>query len=154
MTLALTEDFDFFPFVIPERDGDSGRRKVKLALRDDNKVVIWSGYVEREAKVLKSIYEKVGLDYAYGGEWYCGYVAFPLKDVPDDMRDCYTEKLSDVVVHGGMTYCETHGDYIVFGFDCAHAGDESNPKVHDPKWVMDETTRMECQLRKAFGLEK
>ena len=33
------------------------------------------------------------------------------------------EKLDSMEVHGGITYNNEHGDIIILGFDCAHAGD-------------------------------
>lgn len=38
------------------------------------------------------------------------------------------------------------GDLVVFGFDCAHAGDEDNPKLRDHLIVMLLTEQMERQL--------
>ena len=41
---------------------------------------------------------------------------------------------------------EIEDSYIVFGFDCAHSGDEDNSNLQNPDYVMELTERMEQQL--------
>ena len=49
-------------------------------------------------------------------------------------------------IHGGLTFCKVFGNYTVFGFDCAHAGDENNPKLRDANYVMKLVEQMEQQI--------
>jgi hypothetical protein len=54
---------------------------------------------------------------------YCGYCRFierPVREVG------YKGILTYVPVHGGITYANEDEDGMVYGFDCAHAGDEGN----------------------------
>ena len=38
-------------------------------------------------------------------------------------------------------------DWVIFGFDCAHADDEFNSNLRDPKHVMELTKQMESQMK-------
>ena len=62
----------------------------------------------------------------------CGYVRFPKKPVKEDG---YNGILTYVPVHGGITYAHSNEDGMVYGFDCAHSGDEDNPDVRDTSWL-------------------
>ena len=62
----------------------------------------------------------------------CGYVRFPKKPVKEDS---YNGILTYIPVHGGLTYAEWDEYGKVYGFDCAHSGDEDNPDVCDISWL-------------------
>lgn len=68
----------------------------------------------------------------------CGYVRFPTKPVKEDG---YYGILTYVPVHGGITYAHQSESGIVYGFDCAHYSDESNPDVRDITWL-----KSQCHL--------
>ena len=78
---------------------------------------------------------------------YNGYVALHKRNVPKKWwGDCSADALQYLVVHGGFTYCEKEGNYIVFGFDCAHLGDDENKQLRSADYVMQLTEQMEEQL--------
>jgi hypothetical protein len=80
---------------------------------------------------------------------YCGYVAIRNKDIPKEWCGNYdSDALQYLSIHGGITYCESKGDYTVFGFDCAHAGDEENEKLRDKNHIMDLAKQMRQQLER------
>ena len=77
----------------------------------------------------------------------CGYVALKKEQVPREWWGNYdADALQYLNVHGGLTYCKVEGDYIVFGFDCAHLDDDKRPELQDPEFVMRLTEQMEQQL--------
>ena len=78
----------------------------------------------------------------------CGYVAFPAKDIPKKWHGTYNaDALQYLNIHGGLTFAKKpNDDWVVFGFDCAHSGDEDNASLKDPEYVMDLTRQMEQQL--------
>jgi len=110
--------YNFGPFVM---DTDSAR----TVLVDGNKCVI-----EVDCKVVPS--------------WLCGYVAVPRAKVPAEWIAEFENIPVDV--HGGVTYLQVFGEYVVIGFDCAHVWDEGDPKVHDPEFVMSLVNDMAGQL--------
>ena len=112
--------YDFGPFV---RDSDRAR----TVLVEDNKCV-----VEVDPRVIPS--------------WLCGYVAVPRSKVPLKWIEDYYDIPVDV--HGGVTYLVVFGEYVVIGFDCAHAGDEGRPDLHVPQHVMTMVRDLEDQLIK------
>lgn len=62
-----------------------------------------------------------------------GHYGLPYMEVPCD-------------VHGGLTYGEREGDYVVFGFDTNHLGDENRPQLLDSAFIMAEAKRMRAQI--------
>lgn len=71
---------------------------------------------------------------------HCGYVAFPKRPVSEKG---YGGLLTYVPVHGGITYAQEFTDgSMVYGFDCAHAGDESNPNTSDLTWLRSECLKL------------
>jgi hypothetical protein len=77
----------------------------------------------------------------------CGYCALLKTSVPEAWWGHYgADGLQFLKIHGGITYCNVEGDYVVFGFDCAHAYDEQNPNLKDPAYVMELTKTMERLL--------
>ncbi len=78
---------------------------------------------------------------------FCGYVALPKDKVPPEWHGNYdADALQYLNIHGGITYCEVNDDYIIFGFDCAHAGDETDPNMQSVDCVMKLVEDMEKQL--------
>lgn len=80
-------------------------------------------------KIVKTWTTKSGLAAAIvlvrDGSHHCGYVEAPAKLAGVDYND-----VSDINVHGGITYSgeawflDVETKPYVFGYDCAHAGDE------------------------------
>lgn len=62
----------------------------------------------------------------------CGYARFPSKPVKEDG---YYGILTYVPVHGGITYAEKDDAGMVYGFDCAHSGDDCDPRTWDTEWL-------------------
>lgn len=75
----------------------------------------------------------------YFGGTYCGYVRFPKRPT---IEESYKGILTYVPVHGGITYAEENKDGMVYGFDCNHAYDASNPSLKDMDWLKAECHRM------------
>jgi len=70
---------------------------------------------------------------------YCGYVLFAEKPMKEPG---YNGILSYVPVHGGITYARAEYGGMVYGFDCAHLGDEHNPDVRDISWLKEQCERL------------
>ncbi len=71
---------------------------------------------------------------------YCGYCVFPQKCVRETG---YSGLLTYVPVHGGITWArENENGAMTYGFDCAHAGDEDDPRCRDLLWLKIEAERM------------
>lgn len=84
------------------------------------------------------------------GHW-CGYVRFPARPVAEEG---YRGILTYVPVHGGITYAEEDNEGMVYGFDCAHSGDDSDPEVSDLAWLKAECQRMAQAVSIAAGYEE
>ena len=83
---------------------------------------------------------------------YCGYVTFPSRFLTERGYDGF---LTYVPVHGGITYAEQEDDGpMTYGFDCAHLGDDEDPKVRDMDWLTAECKRMAVGLIMAAEYEK
>ena len=68
--------------------------------------------------------------------YLCGYVEFPKSQIPERWWDDFTaEGLKYLRVHGGITHVATDETTVVFGFDCAHAGDDDRPDLQNPEHV-------------------
>jgi hypothetical protein len=79
----------------------------------------------------------------------CGYVTMKKEDVAKEWWGNYdADGLQYLAVHGGLTYASEHDDAVVFGFDCAHAGDERRPELRDPQHVLALAKQMGDQLRR------
>ena len=69
---------------------------------------------------------------------YCGYCIFPERFL---VEQGYGGMVTYVPVHGGVTYAEKREDgSMAYGFDCAHSGDEADPRCRDINWL-----RKECE---------
>lgn len=83
---------------------------------------------------------------------FCGYAKFAKRPVRERG---YNGILTWAPVHGGITYAEERKDgSMVYGFDCTHAGDESNPKCEDKAWLMAECERMALSIKAVVKYEK
>ena len=71
-------------------------------------------------------------------DWYCGYVRFK-HDLQIDV--------DEVEVHGGVTFFERYDNgTVVYGFDCNHMGDSSDPEKSDLAWLHNEVERMRASI--------
>ena len=85
------------------------------------------------------------------GAPYNGYVRFPSRPVKEEG---YQGIMTYVPVHGGITYAEESEDgSMVYGFDCAHFGDENNPELFEIDWVKAECQRMASAISIAAAYE-
>jgi hypothetical protein len=68
----------------------------------------------------------------------CGYCIFRKEEIPPSWWGDYNaDGLQYLRVHGGITYASIEGDYVVFGFDCAHCYDDKNEKLKEPLYVLE-----------------
>lgn len=82
---------------------------------------------------------------------YCGYVRFPKRPLKEQG---YDGVVTYVPVHGGVTFAREDADGMVYGFDCAHAGDERDPRVTDLTWLRAECGRLASGIVAAIGVEE
>ena len=83
---------------------------------------------------------------------YCGYCRFPRRPL---IEQGYHGIATYAPVHGGITYAEEDKDgSIVYGFDCAHSGDDEDPQTRDLVWLMAECERMAVAITLACDYEK
>jgi hypothetical protein len=73
-----------------------------------------------------------------GAPWHCGYAKFPK---PFLCEKSYWGIVSEICVHGGITYADQEGGAITYGFDCHHSGDEKNPKLKNLGYL-----KTECEI--------
>jgi hypothetical protein len=126
--------FDFPPFNLNTKDG------FKTVLVENNLCVVHA-----------NPYQSLG---GYPGlrDWYNGYCALPKASVPrrwidgDYSYNAVSEDLPDLDVHGGLTFSDVQGDYLILGFDCNHAWDEDDPALHNPGHVLELARDMERQI--------
>lgn len=84
--------------------------------------------------------------------YYCGYCIFPKRFL---VERGYGGIVIYVPVHGGITYAKEREDgSMVYGFDCAHVGDEDKPELKDINWLKKECEAMAKALRIAKKYEK
>jgi len=95
----------------------------------DNKVIVKTNYMENYRAP------------------YNGYVAIENSKIPKKWQGNYNaDGLQYLQIHGGITFCEKHDNYTVFGFDCAHADDKENKRLYELDYVMELTEQMEQQI--------
>lgn len=80
----------------------------------------------------------------HNGGWYCGYCTLP-EPLPHGIIKSGDDYWSDnpygeIEAHGGIT-CGGEVGSTMIGFDCAHCGDEDDPKTRDKEWV-----KKQCEL--------
>ena len=98
-----------------------------------------------------SIVRCEGSVYAPRG-WYCGYCRFPERPT---IEQGYSGILNYVPVHGGITYSAQDDDgTMVYGFDCAHAGDEHRDELFDLDRLSAECEQMAFAIEKAAEVER
>jgi len=111
---------------------------------EDAAEVVWKRGRVKFAIVRKSL--------PFVGEFYCGYCIFPKRFLAEKG---YGGIVTYVPVHGGITYAEERKDgNMVYGFDCAHAGDENIPELKDIEWLKRECEIMAKSLNIAKKYEK
>jgi len=77
----------------------------------------------------------------------CGYCVIEKSNIPKEWWGNYNaDGLQYLNVHGGITYCRKEGDYVVFGFDCAHSGDENIPELKNMEHVLALAQDMKRQI--------
>jgi len=71
--------------------------------------------------------------------YYCGYARFPQRMLQSELFTCF------VPVHGGISFDQgdTDGSHV-YGFDCAHAGDDLLPGAGGQAWGLSRV-RTECE---------
>lgn len=162
--------YNFYPFI----DGED----YELVLVKDNKAVIkmktsymrapYNGYVVFPTKDIPKDwwgnYNAGALQYLdiHGGITYCEVYN---NDEPELREKIYKQiqKVRSVIgIDWQEKWKETrklelkaskkigslNNSYVVFGFDCAHSGDEENTRLRDPKYIMMLTEKMEDHLVK------
>jgi hypothetical protein len=80
-------------------------------------------------------------------DYFCGYTWFEQSKIPVSWHE-YSGIPYDLDVHGGLTYSETVGDYIIYGFDCAHLRDEDNLKLRDESYILELCQIMRSEIIK------
>jgi len=111
---------------------------------EDKAVVVW-----KKGKVKFALVKK---DSLLPSEYYCGYCIFPKRFLREKG---YRGIVTYVPVHGGITYAEEREDgSMVYGFDCAHAGDEDKPELKNIEWLKKECEIMAKALKIARKYEK
>jgi len=91
-----------------------------------------------------SIWEKEGLIFSIVQQeemgHYCGYVRFPKRPVKG--TDCEGFVVY-VPVHGGISWAQESKDgSMVYGYDCAHYGDDKKPETRDRTWLAQQCEQM------------
>jgi hypothetical protein len=91
---------------------------------------------------------KMVVRYTFRDQSYlCGYVEFPKSRIPKCWWDDFTaEGLKYLRIHGGITHVATDEISVVFGMDCAHAGDGDRPELRDPEHVYQLVKDMEIVI--------
>lgn len=108
---------------------------------------------EKGEKKIKDRLCVIRIEKSYKGAYLCGYVAFKNDEIPESWVGNYSAAgLQYLNVHGGFTFANSHGDWSVFGFDCAHLHDDENPMLLDMDYVMGLAEQMESQM-KALALK-
>lgn len=77
---------------------------------------------------------------------YCGYAKFTERPTKETGYDGI---LTYVPIHGGITYAQSDEDGFEYGFDCAHAGDETCTELRDIEWLTQECERMALAIQVA-----
>jgi hypothetical protein len=71
--------------------------------------------------------------------FHCGYVVF----TPPPFESETYHDVEDVDVHGGVTWGKRFSNNVqVYGFDCAHYGDEYDPRCKDMDWLTSQCEQM------------
>lgn len=136
------ENADPFPWLReePERVTKEGRgtQIIKTELDHENNVrydVVHNFFGDDIAVIAPSIQKN----------WLCGYVTFPDGcPLPEEVN---SDIEGEANVHGGVTYSRRNEDgSYTYGFDCAHAGDDTSARANDPTWALDEAKRLYAEV--------
>jgi hypothetical protein len=82
---------------------------------------------------------------------FCGYVRFKKRPVTETG---YKGILNYAPVHGGITFATEDKAGMLYGFDCAHCDDSTNPLVRDLEWLRNECEMMGATVALAAKYEK
>lgn len=127
-------NFNFYHFNLEETE------KHKLLLVDGNKAIVKICLIP-EDKLNKFKLTTIRPFHL------CGYVAIQKNKIPVAWYNDYdADVLQFLNIHGGITFIEEKDECIIFGLDCAHAGDESDDKYIDENYVMKLVEQMEQQI--------
>lgn len=86
------------------------------------------------------------------GGHYCGYCQFAKRPV---IEQDYNGILTYVPVHGGITYAKEQPDgSMIYGFDCAHWGDDNDARCISKEWLTAECERMALGIQVAAKYEE
>lgn len=130
---------------IPEADRDE---LAKLEIDGLEASLIAKTWQEKE---IRFHLLKTPRGFLFGGH-YCGYCVFLKRPV---IEQGYKGLLTYVPVHGGITFArETKEGKMVYGFDCGHAGDETDPRCWDELWLTHEVETMALAILIAAKYEK
>jgi len=86
----------------------------------------------------------------YHEKYFCGYTWFKTSEIPEDWLE-YDNIDYNLDIHGGLTYSTIVGDYVIYGFDCAHLDDENNPNLRDETYVLELCRVMRSEILKAIS---
>lgn len=79
--------------------------------------------------------------------YLCGYVEFPKSHIPELWwDDCSAEGLKYLRIHGGITHVAIDETTVMFGLDCAHAGDDDRLDIQNPEHVYQLVEDMETLI--------
>jgi len=81
----------------------------------------------------------------------CGYARFEKRPL---IESGYHGIAEYVPVHGGITYANQDEAGYVYGFDCAHLDDDSNPDCHDDVWLHQQCELMVDAIKAAAKIEQ
>lgn len=130
---------------IPEADGDELAKLETDGLETSLIVKTW------QEKDIRFHLLKTPRVHSFGGH-YCGYCVFPKRPV---IEQGYYGLLTYVPIHGGITYArETKEGKMVYGFDCGHAGDETDQRCTDELWLTHEIETMALAILIAAKYEE
>jgi hypothetical protein len=80
---------------------------------------------------------------------YCGYTWIEKSKVPEEWWE-YSNIPYDLDIHGGLTYSDVVGDYVIYGFDCAHLNDENDPRLQDETFILELCQVMRSEILSAI----
>lgn len=114
----------------------------------------WTNTLMKEATVcgvVLQVRKQSYTGYTSLNPWHCGYARFPEDPLP--RTSGYDGIAEYVPVHGGITYAECEDGEMVYGFDCAHAGDEHDARFQDVEWLLGECDSMARAIKVAAQFE-
>lgn len=161
MTAKHTPEFDFYPFNhagLVLADGNKAVLSVRgghlcgyVALPADSVPAEWHGNYDADALQFLDIHGGLTFCDVSGGDEELRAINERLaKEKADADSNVMNREVMErwkfrreAALEAAKNTPYTH---VVFGFDCAHAGDDERPELSNPDFVMDLTRRMEDQL--------